>query len=121
MLYSITRRLFEFSIPQSTILDFDELLNFVRQRCKTLKNLKPVNKIDRVDKSYEKPFARGKSTVPKKSVFTTITSTSNKSFSKNCLFCDHSDDNIYHCPKFNALPVERLRDTVVYENYVSRA
>lgn len=113
VLDSTTLQLFESSISQSTIPDFDQLLNFVQQRCKILENLKSVNKIDCVDKFRSKPFAHRKSAVPTKSVFTTIASTSNKSFSKNCCFCDHSDHNIYRCPKFNELSVEKRRDFVV--------
>lgn len=97
---------------ESTIPDFDQLLNFVQQRCKILENLKSVNKIDRVDKSRERPFVHGKSAVPTKSVFNTIASTSNKSCSKNCCFCDHCDHNIHRCPKFNELSVEKRRDFV---------
>lgn len=104
-----TLRLFESSLPQSTIPDFDELLNFVQQRCKILENLKPVNTIDRVEKSS----ARGKTIIPTKSVFTTVTSTLNKSYSRNCLFCDHGDHNIYRCPKFNELSVDKRRDAAV--------
>lgn len=108
-----TLRLFESSTSQSAIPDFDELLNFVQKRCRILETLKSVNKVDRVDKSCEKPFARGKITIPTKSVFAATVPTSNKSFSKKCLACDHSDHTIYQCAKFVEFSVEKRRDLVV--------
>jgi len=116
-----TLRLFESSISQSTIPEFGELLDFVQQRCKILENLKLSNKIenkfDRVDKWREKAPVRGKSTISTKSVLAATTSSPNKSsikfVSKNCVFCDHVDHNIYQCQKFNELSVEKRHDIVV--------
>ncbi|XP_022161617.1 uncharacterized protein LOC111027526 [Myzus persicae] len=116
-----TLRLFESSISQSTIPEFGELLDFVQQRCKILENLKLSNKIenkiDHVDKWREKAPIRGKSTTSTKSVLAVTTSSPNKSsikfVSRNCVFCDHADHNIYQCPKFNELSVEKRRDIVV--------
>ncbi|XP_008178271.1 uncharacterized protein LOC103307771 [Acyrthosiphon pisum] len=116
-----TLRLFESSISQSTIPEFGELLDFVQQRCKILENLKLSNKIenkvDHVDKWREKAPSRGKSTTSTKSVLAVTTSSPNKSsikfVSRNCVFCDHADHNIYQCPKFNELSVEKRRDIVV--------
>lgn len=101
MLDSTTRHLFESSIAQNSIPTFDVLLKFVQNRCKVLENLKPVEKFERTDKS------RGKS-----SVFTTTTSTPNKSVAKDCLMCGQSEHNIYRCPNFNRLSVEKRREIV---------
>lgn len=48
-----------------------------------------------------------------KSVFAVTTSTPVKSKSRGCLSCDKADHNIYHCPKFNEMSVDKCLEIVV--------
>ncbi|KAF0769852.1 Integrase catalytic domain-containing protein, partial [Aphis craccivora] len=112
VLDAYTIQLFESSISPSTIPTFDELLNFVQQRCRVLENIKKPSQPETVVKPRGKYNARNKTDEPRKSVFTATTSTSVKSKSKGCLSCDKADHNIYRCPKFNGMTVEKRREFV---------
>lgn len=113
VLDSTTLQLFEASASQSTIPEFDELLNFVQHRCKILENLTKSNKVGRSDKPFEKPDVRGKHPKSTKSVFAATTSISTKSKSRNCLCCDKPDHRIYQCPKFTGMTVDKRREVVL--------
>ncbi|XP_008180804.1 uncharacterized protein LOC103308715 [Acyrthosiphon pisum] len=106
-----TMQLFESSTSPSNIPTFDELLQFVQQRCRVLENIKKPSKPDIIVKPHEKYNARNK-VVPKKSVFAATTSTSVKSKSRGCLLCDKVDHRVYQCPKFNDMTVEKRREFV---------
>lgn len=107
-----TMQLFESSTSPSTIPTFDELLQFVQQRCRVLENIRKPSKPDIIVKAHEKYNARNKVVVPKKSVFAATTSTSVKSKSRGCSLCDKADHSIYHCSKFNDMTVEKRREFV---------
>jgi len=109
-----TIQLFESNASKSTIPTFDELLNFVQQRCRILENVKNSTKQDITLKSHDKSKAQSHKTfVPKKSVFAATTSTSTTSKSRGCLSCDKTDHNIYQCPKFNEMSVDKRRNVVL--------
>ncbi|XP_025205862.1 uncharacterized protein LOC112602140 [Melanaphis sacchari] len=109
-----TIQLFESNASNSTIPTFDELLNFVQQRCRILENVKNSTKQDITFKPHDKSKAQSHKTfVPKKSVFAATTSTSTKSKSRGCLSCDKTDHNIYQCPKFNEMSVDKRRNVVL--------
>lgn len=112
-----TKQLFESSISPSTIPTFDELLNFVQQRCRILENIKGSSNFDSRPASTVKPrdqYNNNRKTVPpKKSVFAATTSTSAKSKSRSCLSCDKADHSIYSYPKFSEMSVEKRRSFVL--------
>jgi len=91
-----TIQLFESNASNSTIPTFDELLNFVQQRCRVLENIKILSKSDTTTKPHEKYNTRNKTVTSKKSVFAATTSTSGKSKSRSCLSCDKADHSIKH-------------------------
>jgi len=108
-----TIQLFESNASNSTIPTFDELLNFVQQRCRVLENIKNPSKSDIPTKLHEKYNTRNKTVISKKSMFAATTSTSVKSKSRSCVSCDKADHSIYHCPKFNEMSVEKRRNIVL--------
>eukprot|EP00102_Acyrthosiphon_pisum_P021653 XP_016658863.1 PREDICTED: uncharacterized protein LOC103309027 [Acyrthosiphon pisum] len=111
-----TIQLFESSISPSTIPTFDELLDFVQQRCRVLENIKGSSNFDSKPASTVKPRDKynntRKVTAPRKSVFAATTSTA-KSKARSCPACDKTDHSIYQCTKFNDMTVEQRRELVV--------
>ncbi|CAI6359149.1 unnamed protein product [Macrosiphum euphorbiae] len=109
-----TIQLFESSISPSTIPTFDELLDFVQQRCRVLENIKGSSNFDSKPASIVKPRDNNtrKFVAPRKSVFAATTSTV-KSKSRSCPACDKTDHIIYQCSKFNDMTVEKRRELVV--------
>lgn len=112
VLHPTTLQLFESSISRTTIPEFEELMKFVQHRCQILESLKNTVKIDRPEKSREKMFSRGKTVIPTKSVFTTTTSASFKSTSRNCLMCNKTDHVLQQCPTFKQWTVDKRREYV---------
>lgn len=108
-----TVQLFEASTAPSIIPTFDELLNFVQQRCRILENIKNSRKPETNVKPCDRSNGRNSTIVPRKSVFAAITSTPAKSKARSCLSCDKVDHTIYHCPKFGELAVEKRREFVM--------
>lgn len=111
VLHPTTLQLFESSISRLTIPTFEELIKFVQHRCQILESLKSAVKVDRPERSREKPLFRGKSSIPTKSVFTT-TSASFKSTSRNCSMCNKEDHVLQQCPTFKQLTVDKRREFV---------
>lgn len=107
-----TMQLFESSTSPSTIPTFDELLHFVQQRCTILETIKKPSKPDIIVNPHGKYNARNITVASKKSVFAATTSTSVKSKLRGCLSCNKADHNIYHCPTFNEMSVEKRRELI---------
>lgn len=84
-----TRQLFESSISQSDIPEFDELLDFIQRRCKILENIKGSDRSERAENRSNRVKAGGAS----KLALTSIKSTSESmplgtKSNSICAFCN---------------------------------
>jgi len=111
-----TRQLFEASICQSTIPNFDNLISFVQKRLIILENIQGVDKTETRTNKFQKSVApRLALTAASNSGRKTKDSSSRSSKlykPKQCTVCNRGEHFVYHCPEFKLYSVHQRREYV---------